>query len=136
MFRKFSTKLKSRKEEANGINGLNGTNGTSSTKDTTHRVTNGTNGESKGKPSLKERHSSFGPFKSKKEPVNNSPDHKASRRDVENSFEQFSQLIHVSVCVHSYPFFVSTAMESQSIVRERQSFFTLISQLEGEKLIL
>lgn len=91
MLRKFSTKFKIRREDANGVNGVNGTNGT------THGVTNGTNGESKEKPALKERRSSFAPFKSKKETSNHSTDHNASRRDVENSFEQFAQIIHASV---------------------------------------
>lgn len=94
MLRKFSTKFKSRREEANGVNGTNGIKGANGT---THGVTNGTNGESKEKPALKERHSSFAPFKSKKETSNRSTDHSASRRDVENSFEQFAQLIHASV---------------------------------------
>lgn len=93
MLRKFSTKFKSRREDANGVNGTNGIKGANGT---THGVTNGTNGESKEKSALKERHSSFAPFKSKKETSNRSTDHSASRRDVENSFEQFAQLIHAS----------------------------------------
>ena len=88
MLRKLSTRFRSRKEEVNGVNGTNGT---------THNVPNGTNGESKGKPNLKERRSSFTPFKSKKDSSNHSVDHSASRQDVEDSFEQFAQLIHASV---------------------------------------
>lgn len=90
MLRKLSTKFRSRKEESSGVNGTNGINGTNA-------VTNGTNGESRGKPTLKERHSSFAPFKSKKDTPDHSTDHNASRRDVENSFEQFAQLIHAAV---------------------------------------
>ena len=96
MLRKLSTRFKSRKEDASAINGTKGTNGINGINGA-NGVTNGTNGESKEKPSLKERHSSFGPFKSKKEATNHSTDHSASRRDVENSFEQFGQLIHASV---------------------------------------
>lgn len=88
MLRKLSTRFKSKREEVKGVNGVNGTNGT------THGVTNGVNDE---KPALKERHSSFAPFKSKKETSNHSTDHSASRADVENSFEQFAQLIHANV---------------------------------------
>ena len=91
MLRKFSTKFKSKREEVRGVNGVNGTNGT------THGVTNGINGESREKPALKERHSSFAPFRSKKETSDHSTDHSASRADVENSFEQFAQLIHANV---------------------------------------
>lgn len=91
MLRKLSTKFRSRKEEVNGTNRVNGT---------TQGLTNGTNGESKEKPALKERHSSFRPFKSRKETSDNSADHNASRRDVEDSFEQFAQIIHASVRNH------------------------------------
>ena len=93
MLRKLSTKFKSRKEEASRANGVNGTN-------STNGLTNGTNGEFKGKAGLKERHSSFGPFKLKKEISNQSTGQSASRRDVESSFEQFAQLIHASVRTH------------------------------------
>ena len=94
MLRKFSSKLKTRREQVNGVNGANGTNGTNGT---THGVTNGTNGESMGKPAFKERHTSFAPFKSKKETLNHSTDHSGSRGDVEDSFEQFAQITSVSV---------------------------------------
>lgn len=119
MLRKFSTKFRSRRDEANGVNGINGTNGV------THGVTNGTNGESKEKPTLKERHSSITPFKSKKETSNHSAHHSASRADVENSFEQFAQLIHASVCNEIGSFLMSTETESQGICRKRESFFDL-----------
>ena len=102
MLRKLSTRFRSRKEEVNGVNGTNGT---------THSVPNGTNGESKGKPNLKERHSSFTPFKSKKDTSNHSVDHSASRQDVEDSFEQFAQLIHASVRILSY-FFIDHTLQS------------------------
>ena len=131
MLRKFSTRFKSRKEEASRVNGTNGTNGTSGTNGingtngTTPGLTSGTNGESRGKANLKERHSSFGPFKLKKETSNHSPDHSASRKDVENSFEQFAQQIHASVRTHSYLFLKRTATESRGILRKRQSFLSL-----------
>ena len=96
MLRKLSTRFKSRKEENSRVNGTSGINGT------THNVINGTNGESMGKPGLKERHSSFTPFKSKKDTSNHSVDHSASRRNVEDSFEQFAQLLHASVRILSY----------------------------------
>lgn len=95
MLRKFSTRFKSKREDANGVSGTNGTNGTNGT---TNGATNGANGESGEKPALKDRHSSFAPFKSKKETSTHSTDHNASRGDVEKSFEQFAQLIHASVC--------------------------------------
>ena len=98
MLRKLSTRFKSRKEEASGVNGTNGINGT------THGVTNGTNGDSRGKASPKERHNSFALFKSKKDTSDPSPDHSASRQDVEDSFEQFAQVIHASVRIHSFLF--------------------------------
>ena len=122
MLRKFSTRFKSRKEEASRVNGTNTTNGTNGlngvngTNGTAPGVTGGTNGESRGKANLKERHSSFGPFKSKKETSNHSPDHSASRRDVENSFEQFGQLIHASVRTDSNLLFKMTATESRGIL--------------------
>ena len=94
MFRKFSTKFKSRKEENSRVNGSNGINGTNGT---TNGVANGISGESREKPAIKDRRSSFAPFKSKKETSDHSTDHKASRGDVENSFEQFAQLLHASV---------------------------------------
>ena len=130
MLRKLSTRFKSRKDEASGVNGTNGINGT------THGVTNGTNGDSRGKASPKERHNSFTLFKSKKDTSDPSTDHSASRQDVEDSFEQFAQVIHASVRIHSYLFFERTAIESQGIFRKRQSPFRLsIYRLEREKLI-
>lgn len=104
MLRKLSTRFRSRKEEVNGVNGTNGT---------THSVPNGTNGETKAKPNLKERHSSFTPFKSKKDTSNYSVDHNASRQDVEDSFEQFAQLIHASVRILSSLFFDETLHSSR-----------------------
>ncbi len=115
MLRKLSTKFKSKRE----VNGVNGTNGT------THGVTNGTNGGSKEKPALKERHSSFTPFKSKKETSDHVTDHSASRADVENSFEQFAQLIHANVRNQLSSIFISTATGSQGIFPKRQIFFGL-----------
>ena len=123
MLRKLSTRFRSRKEDAGGVNGTNGINGTNGT--TAHAVTNGTNGESREKPVPKERHSSFTPFKSKKETPNQSTDHSASRRDVENSFEQFAQLIHASVRMHPCLFLISTATESQGIFVRRQRLCSL-----------
>ena len=123
MLRKLSTRFRSRKEDAGGVNGINGANGTNGT--TAHAVTNGTNGESREKPVPKERRSSFTPFKSKKETPNHSTDRSASRRDVENSFEQFAQLIHVSVRMHPCLFLIGTATESQGIVGRRQRLCSL-----------
>ena len=102
MLRKISTKFKSRKEGSNGVNGTKGANGTNGINGASHGVTNGTNGESREKPAFKERHSSFTPFKSKKEISSHSANHSASRADVENSFEQFAQLIHVGVRIQMY----------------------------------
>ncbi|KAL9134531.1 MAG: hypothetical protein Q9175_004283 [Cornicularia normoerica] len=96
MLRKFSTRFKKRREESSGVNGTKNINGTNGTNGTTHGVINGANGESREKPALNERHSSFAPFKSRKETSNHSTDHNASRGDVENTFEQFAQLIHAS----------------------------------------
>ena len=119
MFRKLSTRFKSKREEVNGVNGVNGTNGKA------HGVANGLNGESTAKAALKERRGSFAPFKSKKETANHSADHNASRADVENTFEQFGQLIHASVRSQICSFSISTATESQGISPRRQSFFRL-----------
>lgn len=117
MLRKLSTKFRSRKkEEVNGANGANGVNGT------THGLTNGTNGESKEKPVLKERHSSFRPFKSRKETSDHSADHNASRGEVEDSFEQFAQIIHASVRNQMCFYFV------------RFTRYLSVSYLEDEKL--
>ena len=118
MLRKLSTRFRSRKEEVNGVNGTNGT---------THSALNGTNGESKGKPNLKERRSSFTPFKSKKDASNYSVDHKASRQDVEDSFEQFAQLIHASVRLLSYLFVDQTPQSScmASVTHVRASFLNI-----------
>ena len=102
MLRKLSTRFRSKKEDVNGVNGTNGT---------THSVPNGTNGESKAKPNLRERHSSFTPFKSKKDTSNYSVDHNASRQDVEDSFEQFAQLIHASVRILSL-FLIDQTLQS------------------------
>jgi linoleate 10R-lipoxygenase len=89
MLRRLSTRFgKNKKDRANGINDTNDvTNGTD---------TNGasTNGVSAGKPALEKRQSSFG-FGTKKVKAQ-STDHAASRSDVQNSFEQFAQLIHAS----------------------------------------
>ena len=130
MLRKLSTRFRSRKEEASGANGINGVNGT------THGVTNGTNGESRGKPNLKERHSSFAPFKSKKDTSDHSTDHSASRRDVENSFEQFAQLIHASVRIHAHLLF-SKALQPRPKAFPESGMALLVSIYyhEGEKLI-
>ena len=119
MLRKLSTRFRSRKEDVNGLNGTNGTNGT------THSVPNGTNGESKAKPNLKERHSSFTPFKSKKDTSNHSVDHNASRQDVEDSFEQFAQLIHASVRILPY-FFIDQTLHSSRMapIKNLQSLFS------------
>ena len=96
MLRKFSSRLKTKKEQLNGVNGANGTNGTNGTN---HDLTNGTNGgESTEKPAFKERQTSFAPFKSKKDTFNHSTSHGGSRGgDVEDSFEQFAQIISVGV---------------------------------------
>ena len=116
MLRKLSTRFRSRKEEVNGVNGTNGT---------THSVLNGTNGESKGKPNLKERRSSFAPFKSKKDTSNHSVDHSASRQDVEDAFEQFAQLIHASVRILSYLFIDHTLQSSRmASVKNVRAFFS------------
>lgn len=112
MLRNFSTRFKKRREESSGVNGTNNINGTNGTNGTTHGVINGANGESREKPALNERHSSFAPFKSRKETSNHSTDHNASRGDVENTFEQFAQLIHASVRKQRWFFFPSTATES------------------------
>ena len=79
MLRRISTKVgitKSKKEEANGT-----TNGT-------------TNGVHDGKHSLEKRISSFMPNKASKK--TETPDHTASRGDVESSFDQFASLIHAA----------------------------------------
>lgn len=112
MLRKFSSKLKKRREEVNGVNGTNATNGN------TNGVANGTNGESTEKPAFKERRSSFAPFKSKKETLNHFTNHNASRGDVEDSFEQFAQLISVSVSIQLRFSFLSAATESRGIFRK------------------
>ena len=127
MLRKLSTRFRSRKEENSGVNG------------TTHTVTNGANGingingESKGKPNLKERHSSFTPFKSKKDTSNHSVDHSAGRRDVEDSFEQFAQLIHASVR-HISSLKKHCTQFAWHLLKIPEPIFS-IYHFEGEKLI-
>lgn len=129
MLRKFSTKFKRRREEVNGVNGVNGINGTP------NGVTNGTNGESTTKPALSNRHSSFAPFKSKKETSKHSTDHNASRADVESLFEQFAQVLHASVRNQiCFFFFISTATESQGIFRKPLEFCCIKSCPEEKKL--
>ena len=70
---------------ANGTNGVNGANGTNGT--------NGTNGASKAAKPTK-RFSLAAPKRQATGPVE--PDHSVTRGDIDNSFEQFAQLVHAS----------------------------------------
>lgn len=118
MLHKFSSRLKKRREEVSGVsgvNGVNGVNGNNGANGITNGVTNGTHGESTEKPAFKERRSSFAPFKSKKETSNHFTNHTAGRGDVEDLFEQFAQLISVSVRNQMHSSFLSTATASQGV---------------------
>ena len=80
MLRRFSTKVgigRGKKEETPEATNGNTTNG----------AVNGVN-----KPNVEKRKSSFGPLRSFKKAE--TTDQSASREDVENSFNQFAQLIH------------------------------------------
>ena len=76
----------------NGVtNGTNGANGHSSTNGA--NGTNGTNGASKASKGPTKRFSFAPPKRQATEPA---PDRSVTRGDIDNSFEQFAQLVHAS----------------------------------------